>query len=216
MEKALLGLEKTNLREQAAVALRQAITSGALKPGHHLRETELSSQLQISRGTLREALRELQQEGLVVRAPRGRLLVRSLSPKEIEDIFVVRGALESLAAGILVASQELPSHIEALNSAIARMRAAESDGLESRVEADLAFHRLLCSLSENDSLLTSWEGLEGAIRMSIMFAGVERGTRNMDVARHQTIVDAVASADPRRVRDAITTHMEEAASNLVV
>ncbi|MCS5721696.1 GntR family transcriptional regulator [Herbiconiux sp. CPCC 203407] len=215
MEKALLGLEKTNLREQAAVALRQAITSGALRPGTHLRETELSSQLQISRGTLREAFRELQQEGLVVQATRGRLLVRSLSPKEIEDIFVVRGALESLAAELLVSSPDLKRHVDQLGRAVERMAEAEPGSLESRVEADLAFHRLLCSLTENESLVTSWEGLEGAIRMSIMFAGIERGTRNMDIARHQAIVDAVASGDRASVREAISEHMGQAARTLI-
>jgi len=56
---ALLGLEKKSLREQALAALRTAITSGALEPGRHLVETELSEMLQISRGTLREALRQL-------------------------------------------------------------------------------------------------------------------------------------------------------------
>ncbi len=60
---SLLRLEKTSLREQALTALRRAITTGQLPPGTHLVETELSDALQISRGTLREAMRQLQQEG---------------------------------------------------------------------------------------------------------------------------------------------------------
>ena len=65
----LLGLEKKSLREQALSALRTAITSGELEPGRHLVETELSEMLQISRGTLREALRQLEQEGLLSAGP---------------------------------------------------------------------------------------------------------------------------------------------------
>ena len=61
-------------------------------------ETELSEQLGISRGTLREAMRQLQQEGLLVAQTRGRLFVRRLGPKEIGDIFAVRASLEALAA----------------------------------------------------------------------------------------------------------------------
>lgn len=95
---SLLGLEKKSLREQALIALRSAITSGELEPGRHLVETELSEMLQISRGTLREALRQLEQEGLVSAGARGRLSVRHLDVKEIRDIFAVRGVLESLAA----------------------------------------------------------------------------------------------------------------------
>ncbi|MDQ0799506.1 winged helix-turn-helix domain-containing protein [Arthrobacter sp. SLBN-112] len=61
----LHGLERKNLREQALGALRAAITSGELPPGRPLVETELSDMLQISRGTLREAPRSLEQEGLI-------------------------------------------------------------------------------------------------------------------------------------------------------
>ena len=101
MEASLLRLEKTSLREQALTALRRAITTGQLTPGTHLVETELSEALQISRGTLREAMRQLQQEGLISAGARGRLSVRHLDAKEIRDIFDVRAALESLAASTL-------------------------------------------------------------------------------------------------------------------
>ncbi len=94
---ALLGLERTSLRQQAVTALRTAITSGALAPSSPLVETELSEMLQISRGTLREAMRQLQQEGLISAGARGRLYVRHLDAKEIRDIFAVRAALEALA-----------------------------------------------------------------------------------------------------------------------
>ena len=80
---SLLRLEKTSLREQALTALRRAITTGQLPPGTHLVETELSDALQISRGTLREAMRQLQQEGLISAGARGRLSVRHLDTKEI-------------------------------------------------------------------------------------------------------------------------------------
>ncbi len=106
MEASLLRLEKTSLREQALTALRRAITTGQLTPGTHLVETDLSEALQISRGTLREAMRQLQQEGLISAGARGRLSVRHLDAKEIKDIFDVRAALESLAASTLAARQD--------------------------------------------------------------------------------------------------------------
>ncbi len=115
----LLGLEKKSLREQALSALRTAITSGELEPGRHLVETELSEMLQISRGTLREALRQLEQEGLLSAGPRGRLSVRHLDAKEIRDIFSVRAALESLAARTLC---ELPDRQHVITLAARRHR----------------------------------------------------------------------------------------------
>ena len=95
------GLAKTSLREQALDMLRNAVTSGEIAPGTHLVETELSSRLSISRGTLREALRQLEQEGLVEPSERGRLRVRTLSAVEIGEMFEVRSALEGLAAALL-------------------------------------------------------------------------------------------------------------------
>ena len=77
-----------------------------LTPGTHLVERELSEALQISRGTLREAMRQLQQEELISAGARGRLSVRHLDAKEIKDIFDVRAALESLAASTLAARQD--------------------------------------------------------------------------------------------------------------
>lgn len=211
----LLGLEKKSLREQALSALRTAITSGELEPGRHLVETELSDMLQISRGTLREALRQLEQEGLLAAGPRGRLSVRHLDAKEIRDIFAVRAALESLAARTLC---ELPDRVQvtsALRSAIGAMAAAAEGSLEGRIESDLEFHRTLCRLTGNETLLHSWESLEGSIRMSIMYAGVERAVSNMSVDRHYDIVRAIESGDATLARQTILEHMDGAAANLV-
>ncbi|WP_055476211.1 GntR family transcriptional regulator [Gordonia sp. HS-NH1] len=212
---ALLGLQRTNLREQAVAALRTAITSGELRPRSALVETELSERLGISRGTLREALRQLQQEGLVVSGARGRLSVRSLDQKEVRDIFAVRGALESLAASELAAQPERDGHVAELRDTLSRMESAGTERLDDRIEADLDFHRALCRLTGNDTLVHSWTSLEGSIRMSIMYAGTDRAVGNMDVARHAVIIDAIAAGDPGGARDAVVAHLNWAADNLI-
>ena len=211
----LLGLEKKSLREQALSALRTAITSGELAPGRHLVETELSEMLQISRGTLREALRQLEQEGLLSAGPRGRLSVRHLDAKEIRDIFSVRAALESLAARTLCERPDRDYAIRSLRAAIGAMEAATHGTLEERIETDMEFHRTLCRLTGNETLLHTWESLEGSIRMSIMFAGVDKGVKNMSVDRHHEIVAAIETGDALLARNTIRDHMDQAADNLV-
>lgn len=211
----LLGLEKKSLREQALSALRAAITSGELEPGRHLVETELSDMLQISRGTLREALRQLEQEGLLSAGPRGRLSVRHLDQKDIRDIYAVRAALESLAALTLCELPERQHVTESLHRAIEAMAAAASGSVKDQIESDLEFHRTLCRLTGNETLLHSWESLEGSIRMSIMFAGLEKGVSNMSVDRHKDIVAAIGTGDANLARKTILEHMDTAAANLV-
>ena len=209
---ALLGLEKTSLRQQAVAALRVAITSGELAPSSPLVETELSEMLQISRGTLREAMRQLQQEGLISAGARGRLYVRHLDSKEIRDIFAVRAALEALAVRELAG---LPDRTTAIAELRAALDVMDTAVLEARIEADLNFHRTMCSLTGNDTLLHSWISLEGSIRMSIMFAGLDRAVGNMDVGRHSAIVDAIETGDADEAAKAIQTHMDWASANLV-
>ncbi|BAD58081.1 GntR family transcriptional regulator [Nocardia farcinica] len=211
---ALLGLEKTSLRQQAVAALRSAITSGALAPSSPLVETELSEKLAISRGTLREAMRQLQQEGLITAGPRGRLYVRHLDEKEIRDIFAVRAALESLAVRELAERTDRAELIPTLRRALDAMARAEHS-LDERIEADLDFHRALCRLTGNETLLHSWQSLEGSIRMSIMWAGLDKAVGNMDVGRHHAIVDAIETGDADEAAAAVRRHMKGAADNLV-
>jgi hypothetical protein len=147
--------------------------------------------------------------------PRGRLSVRHLDAKEIRDIYSVRAALGSLAARTLCELPERKTVIASLRAAVDAMAAATKGTLEERIESDLEFHRTLCRLTGNETLLHSWESLEGSIRMSIMFAGREKGVRNMSVDRHHDIVAAIETGDGSLARKTIREHMESAADNLV-
>ncbi|WP_280402911.1 GntR family transcriptional regulator [Nocardia carnea] len=211
---ALLGLEKTSLRQQAVAALRSAITSGVLAPSSPLVETELSEKLAISRGTLREAMRQLQQEGLITAGARGRLYVRHLDEKEIRDIFAVRAALESLAVRELAERPDRAELLPVLREALHAMTRAEHS-LDERIETDLDFHRVLCRLTGNETLLHSWQSLEGSIRMSIMWAGLDKAVGNMDVGRHSAIVEAIETGNADAAAAAVRHHMAGAAENLV-
>ncbi len=120
-----------------------------------------------------------------------------------------------MAARSLTQRTDRAEAVAELRSLLNTMSEARADvDLEGRIEADLNFHRGLCRLSGNDTLLHTWESLEGSIRMSIMFAGRERAIRNMNVARHKVIVDAIASGDAEATTAAVHDHMGAAANNL--
>ena len=113
----LASLDRSTLRERALDALRAAIMSGSYRPGDHLGEVELATHLGVSRGTVREALRHLQQEGLVTAGNRGMLRVSTVSPKEVRELFRVRAALEGLAVAEIIASPRRDAAVETLRTA---------------------------------------------------------------------------------------------------
>ncbi len=141
--------------------------------------------------------------------------MRHLDAKEIKDIFDVRAALESLAAGELAGRPDRADTVAELRGAVSEMERWAASNLEDRIEADLKFHRTMCHLSGNETLLHSWSSLEGSIRMSIMYAGVDRALKNMDVKRHSVIVDAIESGDADKAAATVREHMAGAAAVLV-
>jgi DNA-binding GntR family transcriptional regulator len=163
----LPSLDRSTLRERALQALRAAITSGQYRPGDHLGEAELASRLGISRGTVREALRHLEQEGLVTAGHRGMLRVNKLTPKEIRGLYRVRAALEGLAVATIIGSPQRDDSVATLRSAVSRLSDTRAN-FAQRVEADLSFHLRLCELADNPMLVESWKHLEGRIRVAIM------------------------------------------------
>ena len=207
-------LDRTSLRERAMDRLRQAVTTREIAPGTRLVETELSAALGISRGTLREALRQLEHEGLIETDDRNRLAVRTLSTVELTDMFTVRSALEGLAAAVLSTRADRPTMVRQLQTAVDLLQAAHGS-ISDSTEADLDFHRLLCELTGNTTLLRAWETLTGPMRMAILFAGPEAATVNMSASRHQDLVDAIATGDPHTAQGVVAAHMRQAAQTLL-
>jgi len=206
----LVSLDRSTLRERALTALRTAITSGQYAPGDHLGEVELASGLGISRGTVREALRHLEQEGLVEAGPRGRLRVNSLTAEEIRGLYQVRAALEGLAATTIIRSARREEAVAALRTALTEFT-REGSSFTERVEADLGFHLLLCQLAENPMLVESWRHLEGRIRVAIMSHDAAQLPGIMSDDRHATIIDAIEQGDVLTALRTVEDHMAAAA-----
>jgi DNA-binding GntR family transcriptional regulator len=206
----LASLDRSTLRERALHALRAAITSGQYRPGDHLGEVELATGLAISRGTVREALRHLEQEGLVTAGHRGMLRVNQLSPDQIRGLYRVRAALEGLAVTTIIDSPTREDSVAALRDALDRLAGASSD-FTDRLESDLGFHLLLCELADNSMLVESWRHLEGRIRVAIMSHSSDQLPGIMSRDRHDPIVDAIEAGDAAAARAVVEEHMAVAA-----
>jgi DNA-binding GntR family transcriptional regulator len=206
----LPSLDRSTLRERALQSLRAAITSGHYRPGDHLGEVELASHLGVSRGTVREALRHLQQEGLVTAGNRGMLRVSTVTPQEIRELFRVRAALEGLAVTEIIASPRHDTAVTTLRTALAKLPDTP-DNFAENLEADLGFHLLLCQLSGNSMLVESWRHLEGRIRVTIMNGESADTPTMMARDRHAPIVEAIAGGDVAAAVTVVEQHMAAAA-----
>jgi DNA-binding GntR family transcriptional regulator len=155
------------LRNEALDMLRRAIITGQLIPGQHLKEIELSEQMEISRSPVREALRTLEEEGLVESVPNQGCFVKSYGPQQIVEIFTLRTALENLAGELVIQQDALDgADFEALNDLVVRQdQAAQARDLHTLTGLDMDFHEYLCRKSGSELLLKTWRGLRNQIQV---------------------------------------------------
>jgi DNA-binding GntR family transcriptional regulator len=131
------------LRQSVAQHLRDMMQQGALKPGERLREQALCQKLQISRSTLREALRTLEAQRLIEIQPHRGPVVASMSPGEIRDLYDMRGLLEGYIAREFALHAAAPQR-QALALAFERLATAvQTDELANLLQAKQAFYQVL-------------------------------------------------------------------------
>lgn len=205
----LPSLNRTTLRGQALATLRESIVSGAIPGDTRLSEVELATRLGVSRGTVREALRSLQQSGLVVGGERVGLRVRRLNSREVRELFSVRGALEGQAAVDVMGAANPADLIDELEKALPPEDGAL--GYLEHFEFDLAFHEALCRASGNGILLSMWQSAKDLMRMTVASLPEDRLRTQMSRGNHAPLIVALRSGDPDRARRELHEHMEIAA-----
>jgi DNA-binding GntR family transcriptional regulator len=207
-------VDRLSLRERVLQEVREGILSGRLPVGTRLLEVKVSKELGVSRGTVREAFRHLQEEGLLTSQSRGSVYVRTLSPKEVREIYAVRAALEGLAAQYVAGRPDRETAVETLRSALQGFETTPAPSFAMLLKADLDFHQLLCTLSENTRLLETWQRLSGLIRAALISAGPHLVMPLQTVEHHAKMVDAIAQGDGLAARLALEAYLEESASIL--
>jgi DNA-binding GntR family transcriptional regulator len=184
------------LRTQIALALREAILSGKLRPGDKVVERRVALQLGVSQAAVREALSELEHEGLIAKRPNIGSFVIELSCERIRESLRVRLQLEPYA--MLLASQRLvPRTIHELQALVDRFDDATKAGDAHRLAlSDFAFHERIWELAGNDVLLRVLTQVCKPIFafVSIVLSSSHAPLRTDDI--HQRILDAMVEGDP--------------------
>lgn len=186
------------LRTEVKAILHDAIVNGQLNPGDHLKESDLAAQLSVSRSPIREALRQLEQDGLVVSVPNQGSYVKAYTHKEIDEIFTLRAALENLACELIIQGNRLSSQDwEHLDWFIEKQREAiDAQAFDELTELDMDFHEFICEKSGSKRLLTMWQSLRGQIQVLFYqrFRVLEQVPQTVDVD-HMAILEALRLAD---------------------
>lgn len=200
-------IERTTVLESVRVAdaLRDDIMLGRRRPGSRLVERDIAAELRVSRLPVREAIRTLVAEGVVVARPRTWAVVRQFSAQDLQDFAEVREAIETLAFAL--ATERIDADGIAMLASFVRREeeAAEIGDTDAARDAAAMFHFSAVRLSGNAMLLELGESL--VTRLRWLF-GQHENLGHMAGAHHE-ILDAMRARDVERVRRLIPAHLAE-------
>jgi DNA-binding GntR family transcriptional regulator len=199
-----------SLVDDAVEHLRRAILAGRFPQGERLVEAKVAEQLQVSRGTVREAFKQLRVEGLVHEVLRRGTFVVSLSGRDAREIYELRAAIEGRAAYDIVMRGSV-REVEELEALCTMMENAETTGDTVGVYAgDLAFHDALCRLSGNARLHEVFLRYVSTLRALLPLDKRIYGPLENLVGGHRQIVEAIRSGDAVRARTLVERHSDDA------
>ncbi len=203
------------LRELVCESLREAIRTGLLRPGERLMEIQLAEELGVSRTPVREAIRKLDQEGFVVMMPRRGAYVANMSIRDVNEIFEIRTALESLSNG-LAAERITGEELEELQTLLVQIgKYIEEDNMDKIVDTDIEFHELLYRVSRNSRLEGIISNLREQLTRFRTLSMSHPGRLEATLEEHRAIVDAIAKGDVGAAQRAAEYHMEKSEQTLM-
>ena len=199
------------LRDVVFNTLRQAILRGELKPGERLMEIQLANKLGVSRTPIREAIRKLELEGLVLMIPRRGAEVAEITEKSLRDVLEVRDALEVLSVD-LACDRISSDDIQKLKEAAKEFEAALQGGdVTEYAEADVKFHDIIYLATENQRLIQLLYNLrEQMYRYRVEYLK-RKEMHPILLAEHEYIIECIEKKDKEAAKLAISTHIENQA-----
>jgi len=186
--------------------LREAILHGAFAPGQQLVEQQVASDLGVSRGTAREALRRLCDEGIATSAPNRGVFVRVLMLDDVLDLYNARAGIEGVAIRLCTRLRRPTATLrELIDEMDARAEQGDAAGVS---DAELAFHQEVCRLSGNDYLAATFRSIAGPTRLAFAGEYLAYGSIDDVGAQHLLLVEAIESGDEERAAQALVEHVD--------
>lgn len=203
------------LRDVVFNTLRKAILTGKLKPGERLMEVHLANRLGVSRTPIREAIRKLELEGLVIMIPRRGAEVARITEKSLKDVLEVRRALDALSVELAcdrIKSEDTKRLWEACQEF---ERAARGKDASVIAKADVALHDIIVEATGNLRLQQLVNNLsEQMYRYRFVYIREESRHDNL-VEEHREIYESIASRDKERAARAARVHIDNQEKSII-
>lgn len=204
LDLASLGKAAT-LRERVVAVLRKEIVGGALPPGAQLVESRLADQLQVSRGPVREAIRQLVEEGLLESVAYRGTFVRTLTVRDVEEIYSFRAVLDKFAFRITWDERDATFFSELGRRHAALKHAIEDDDVMEAVARELELHSLVYERAQHRLLQDSWRDLRGTIHFCL---ALHHQAHKPVLDAHDEYVEAAQGASRAHMNRAIDRHLK--------
>ena len=216
MKKIEEGIEDSySLRAQVFSEIEKAILDGNLSPGDSLTEIKISNELGVSRTPVREAIRQLELEGLVKTIPNKGAVVVGISEKDIEDIYTIRMHIESLAAK-WSAENITDEEIEEMRSVVDLQKFYVNRGDTLQVwHLDSRFHELIYDSCRSRPLRHTLSGFHHYISKAREMSFKTKGRAVLSVTEHEEILNAIVAHDGESAEKLAFTHIKNAKDNIM-
>jgi phosphonate utilization transcriptional regulator len=195
--------------------IERQIISGEVTSGSKLNEVDIANLLRVSRGPVREALRSLEQVGLVYNEKNRGVFVRQISIEEADQIYEVRAALDGLI-GKLAAERALPAQIKRLKKIIREMKVLRNkkDPI-AYFPLNIEFHEVLANMTNNKSLISNYRRITNELTLYRRETLV-RNVENIEISTkdHEDIVNAIEKGDGNLAQKLLYDHVIESRNRL--
>ena len=190
--------------------IRSNIIEGVLQPGSQLNEVELASAFGVSRGPIREALQRLIQEGLLRSEPHRGVFVPVMTPTDVDDIYLVREALETAAVRRIAEMSRTASAYKTLDKIVRAMEAAErADDWNTGASRDLDFHTALVAAAESPRLVRMFTTVISETRLCLGVLSGAYDARGDLVEEHRRISDLIRDDDTEGAAAVLKKHYDD-------
>ena len=202
------------LRDVVFNTLRKAILRGELKPGERLMEIQLANKLGVSRTPIREAIRKLELEGLVLMIPRKGAEVAQITEKNMQDVLEVRKALEELSVQ-LACERITPEQVEEMKMAAEDFRKVLKSGDVTKIaEADVKFHDIIFAATNNQRLITLLNNLrEQMYRFRVEYLKQKECYPQL-LEEHDKLITLISGGEVEEACELMGCHIDNQASTV--